>query len=219
MKIGSDRKESKISDVEITNATLSGRGGLAFLLRYIDNTGVCSMIEEKNGHLRQSGKGASIGECARQFMAFCMDGTNHSIARFDELKKDPGYAAVQERQVSDLLSTASVKRFFGKFNGTAHASYRSVLNELFIWRLRQEKPKVVILHLDTMVLDNNDAKSREGCNVTYKKVLGFQPLQINWGPYIVDMHFRSAAPMHLPSIVATNPIDCGLAKNCLMHSN
>ena len=47
------------------------------------------------------------------------------------------------------------------------------------------------MHLDTMVLDNNDAKIREGCNVTYKKVLGFQPLQINWGPYIVDMHFRS----------------------------
>jgi hypothetical protein len=42
-----------------------------------------------------------------------------------------------------------------------------------------------------MVLDNNDAKKREGCNSTYKKVLGFQPLQINWGPYIVDMHFRS----------------------------
>ena len=36
------------------------------------------------------------------------------------------------------------------------------------------------LHLDTMVLDNNDALQREGCNVTYKKVLGFQPLQINW---------------------------------------
>ena len=42
-----------------------------------------------------------------------------------------------------------------------------------------------------MVLDNDDAKKREGCKVTYKRVLGFQPLQINWGPYIADMHFRS----------------------------
>jgi len=191
MKIGSDRKECKIRDVEITNDTLSGRGGLSFMLRYIDNTGICSMIEDKFGHLRKSSKGESIGECARQFMAFSMDGTNHSIARFDELKKDPGHAAVLERNVSSLLSTASMKRFFSKFNGTTYASYRSLLNELFIWRLKQEKPDVVTLHLDTMVLDNNDAKVREGCNVTYKKVLGFQPLQINWGPYIVDVHFRS----------------------------
>lgn len=191
MKIASDRKECKISNVEITNDTLSDRGGLNFILRYIDNTGICSIIEEKFGHLRKSSKGESIGECSRQIMAFCMDGTNHSIARFDELKKDPGYAAVLERKNAALLSTASVKRFFSKFNGNTYASYRSILNELFIWRLKQEKPEVITLHIDTMVLDNNDAKLREGCNVTYKKVLGFQPLQINWGPYIVDLHFRS----------------------------
>ena len=191
MKIGSDRKECKISDVEITNDTLSGRGGLSFILRYLNRTGILPMIEEKFGHLRKSGKGESISECARQFMAFCMDGTKHSIARFDELKKDKGYAAVLERNTSELLSTASMKRFFRKFNGNSYASYRSLLNELFIWRLKEEKPRVIVLHLDTMVLDNNDAKIREGCNVTYKKVLGFQPLQINWGPYIVDMHFRS----------------------------
>ncbi|MDG5817160.1 IS1380 family transposase [Chitinispirillales bacterium ANBcel5] len=191
MKIGYDRKESKISDVEITNDTLSGRGGLSFILRYLDRTGFLPMIEEKFGHLRKSGKGESISECARQFISFCMDGTKHSIARFDELKKDPGYAAVIERDVDELLSTASMKRFFSKFNGNSYSSYRSLLNELFIWRLKQEKPSVVVLHLDTMVLDNNGAKVREGCNVTYKKVLGFQPLQINWGPYIVDMQFRS----------------------------
>jgi hypothetical protein len=42
-----------------------------------------------------------------------------------------------------------------------------------------------------MILDNNDAKKREGSAPTYKKVCGFQPLQINWGPYIIDVHFRS----------------------------
>lgn len=191
MKIGSDRKECKISDVEITNNTLSNRGGLSFMLRYFDKIGVPSTIENRFGHLRKSGKGESIVECARQFIAFCMDGTKHSIARFDELKRDPGYAAVLERTTDSLVSTSAVKRFFRKFSGTTYLSYRSILNDLFIWRLKQEKPSVIELHLDTMVLDNNDAKRREGCNVTYKKVLGFQPLQINWGPYIVDMHFRS----------------------------
>lgn len=191
MKIGSDRNESKINGVAITDDTLSNRGGLSFMLRYLDTIGISSMIEDRFGHLRQSSKGESIGECSRQFMAFCMDGTRHSMARFDELKKDPGYAAVLERATDSLISTAAAKRFFRKFRGATHLSYRSILNELFIWRLKQEKPSVITLHLDTMVLDNNDAKYREGCNVTYKKVLGFQPLQINWGPYMVDMHFRS----------------------------
>jgi hypothetical protein len=191
MKIASDRKENKINDVAITTDVLSNRGGLIFMLRYLDRIGISDIIEDQFGHLRQSHKGESISECARQIIAFCMDGTKHSIAQFDELKKDPGYAAILERTTDSLISTASAKRFFRKFNGNTHLSFRSILNELFIWRLMQEKPSVIKLHLDTMVLDNNDAKRREGCNVTYKRVLGFQPLQINWGPYIVDMHFRS----------------------------
>lgn len=191
MKIGSDRNENKINAVEVTNDTLSNRGGLSFMLRYLDNIGIYSKIEEKFGYLRKSSKGESISECARQFMALCMDGTRHSISRFDELKKDTGYAAVLERTTDTLISTSAAKRFFRKFRGNTYSSFRSILNGLFIWRLKQERPEVITLHLDTMVLDNDDAKKREGCKVTYKRVLGFQPLQINWGPYIADMHFRS----------------------------
>ena len=138
MKIGSDRNENKINAVEVTYDTLSNRGGLSFILRYLDNIGI---YEEKFGHLRKSRKGESIGECARQFMALCMDGTRHSISRFDELKKDPGYAPVLERDIDTLISTASAKRFFTKFRGNSYASYRSILNELFIWRLKKEKTR------------------------------------------------------------------------------
>ena len=191
MKIGFDRNDCKINKVEITDDTLSNRGGLSFIMRYLDNTGLISMIENSFGHLRQSGKGESISEIARQFIAFCIDGTKHSIARFDELKKDPGYAAVLECKTDKLTSTASVKRFFKKFRGNTYASFRTIINDIFIWRLKQERPEVIYLYLDTMVLDNDDAHKREGCNVTYKKVCGFQPLQINWGPYIVDVNFRS----------------------------
>ncbi|HLV30099.1 MAG TPA: IS1380 family transposase [Chitinispirillaceae bacterium] len=191
MKIASDRNENKINSVEITNDTLSNRGGLAFMMRYLDEIGIPSMIENRFGHLRKSSKGESIGECARQIMAFCMDGTKHSISRFDELKKDCGYAAVLECNTDKLISTAATKCFFRKFRGTTFLPYRSILNDLFIWRLKLEKPSIIKLHLDTMVLDNDNAKKREGCNVTYKKVHGFQPLQINWESHIVDMHFRS----------------------------
>jgi hypothetical protein len=41
-----------------------------------------------------------------------------------------------------------------------------------------------------MVLDNDDAKKREGCEPTYKRKKGFQPLHICWGPYLIDVIFR-----------------------------
>jgi hypothetical protein len=72
MKIGSDIKECKINGVDITNDTLSNRGGLSFMLRYIDTTGILSKIEDKFGYLRKSSKGETISECSRQMIAFVL---------------------------------------------------------------------------------------------------------------------------------------------------
>jgi hypothetical protein len=52
------------------------------------------------------------------------------------------------------------------------------------------KPEVVELGIDTMVMDNDEAKKREGVEPTYKKVKGFQPLQLTWERFIVDAIFR-----------------------------
>lgn len=191
MKIEWDKGNCKIDAIEITQDTLSNRGGLSFALRYIDSLGFFDKIEHRLGHLRKSSKADTISEVTRQIAAYFLDGSSHAISGFDALKKDTGYAAVLERPIEGLVSTATVKRYFRKFNGNAYAGFRSILNDLFVWRLSVEKPKVIILHLDTMVLDNDNAEKREGVNPTYKDVCGFQPLHINWGPYIIDMHFRS----------------------------
>ena len=65
------------------------------------------------------------------------------------------------------------------------------MQEIFIWRLCLEKPEVVILDLDVMVLDNDDALKREGVTPTYKKVKGFAPLQMVYGRTIIDAVFRA----------------------------
>ena len=39
-------------------------------------------------------------------------------------------------------------------------------------------------------MDNNGAELRHGVQPTYKKVKGFQPLQLNWKGYSVDAMFR-----------------------------
>ena len=64
------------------------------------------------------------------------------------------------------------------------------MQELFVWRLHITQPSIILLDMDTMVLDNDDAKKRQGVDVTYKNKCGFQPLQITWQGKIVDAMFR-----------------------------
>ncbi len=68
--------------------------------------------------------------------------------------------------------------------------FRKTLRKMFVWRWRIEKPDVIDLTIDTMVMDNNEAHKREGAQPTYKKKKGFQPLQIIWKNKIVDAIFR-----------------------------
>jgi len=69
--------------------------------------------------------------------------------------------------------------------------FRKVLQKLFLWRLGIAKPALIVLGLDTMVMDNDEADKRHGVKPTYKKVKGFQPLQLTWGRFIIDAIFRS----------------------------
>lgn len=52
---------------------------------------------------------------------------------------------------------------------------------------------MITLFIDSVVWDNNDAQQRQGVEPTYAKVKGFQPLEISWGPYVVDAIFRSGS--------------------------
>jgi hypothetical protein len=191
MKIASNKSSRKISGIEITNEIINGRGGLSLVMRYLDSLGILARIENQYGHFRKSSKGDPIGELVRQIMAYFINGDLRAISGFDSLRNDNGYAAILERSATELIGSAKVKRFFKKFNCTGFAGFRSILNDMFIWRLKTEKPGEIVLHIDTMVLDNDDAQKREGVEPTYKQVCGYQPLQINWGPYIIDVNFRS----------------------------
>ena len=64
------------------------------------------------------------------------------------------------------------------------------MQELFIWRLNLKKPEEIELFIDTFVMDNDEAKKRHGVQPTYKKVKGFQTLQMTWNRYMIDTVFR-----------------------------
>jgi len=184
-------KQAKISKIEITSDKISGRGGLFFFLRYIENTGFFQLFEKQFHFLKSTAKGLSIFQFTKQLFVHFIDGTDISATGFDRRRNDEAYTSLLENRAEQMASSHQIKRMFRKLLPIGNRIYRFILLEFFIWRLNVQKPKIIILFGDTVVFDNDDALKREGVNPTYKKKKGFQPLQISWGPYVVDALFRS----------------------------
>ena len=184
------RERRKIARLETTNDNLTSRGGLAFFVKYVEAVGVMRLLLAKFEGVRKNAKGVTVANMFLQVLYFFFDGTSRHVSYFDELKKDSGYTAVVEMPDKQVASSHAVKRFFGGFSIFRAAAFRWVLKELFVWRLKLNQPVLVTLTLDTMVMDNDEAQKRQGCDPTYKKVKGFQPLQLIWEGKIVDAIFR-----------------------------
>jgi len=185
---------TKITKIGITNDKISARGGLPLFLRYVENIKLYSLISSTFATMvLKSKKGLQLGQFLKQMFAFCMDGTNTAISHFDQLKTDDGYAALLENSTEDMASSHQIKRFFIKLSIVTNLIFNKILHELFIWRLKIECPEIIFLGIDTMVLDNDGAKKREGNETTYKKKKGFQPLHLCWGPFLIDVLFRKGS--------------------------
>ncbi len=185
---------AKITKIGITNDKISGRGGLPLFLRYTETIGLYRLISGTTlSLLTISSKGLGLQQFLKQVFAFFIDGTDMSISSFDHKKKDEGYTALLENKVDEMASSHQIKRFFLKVSIITSLIFNKILHELFIWRLKITKPKIIELGIDTMVMDNDDAKKREGNEPTYKKKKGFQPLHICWGPFLIDVLFRKGS--------------------------
>jgi hypothetical protein len=187
-----DTKSNRIiNDVEVTSDVLSSRAGLALFVRYLRNIVLFPYLEDLFCKIRKSRKGQDISEIFKQLFCFFIDGTSRHVVYFDTLKKDEGYAGSIETAPENMLSSHAVKRFFSAIWLPWRFMFRKVLHKLFLWRLHIVQPAAIVLGLDTMVMDNNEADKREGVKPTYKKEKGFQPLQLTWARFIIDAIFRS----------------------------
>lgn len=182
--------ERFIDGIETTSDRLTGRAGLVVFSRYLRGIGIFPHLNRLFGSLRKSRKGLPVVEIFHQLFCFFLDGTSRHLSYFDALKQDLGYAGAIETAREAMLSSHAVKRFFGAFGMWRIWLFRGVLGQLFLWRLRLVKPAVIELGVDTMVMDNDEAPHREGAAPTYKRVKGFQPLQVTWGRFIIDAVFR-----------------------------
>ncbi len=185
------KSNRKIDAVGITGNVMTSRAGLTLYVRYLRNIALLPYIEQLFGPLRKSCKGQALTEIFKQMFCFLMDGTSRHLVYFDSLKNDEGYARTIETDSDHMLSSHSVKRFYQSLLVHWTHLFRQVLLRLFGWRLQIVKPLVIILGIDTMVMDNDEAEKREGVKPTYKKEKGFQPLQMTWSRFIVDALFRS----------------------------
>ncbi len=186
----SGKKQGKIIKVEATSEKLSGRGGLFFFLRFVENIGFYSRFQNYFADVKGSAKGLSMAQFIKQILAFFIDGDDLSMTGFDRRKKDDAYQLLLENTNEEMASSHQMKRFFNRLMYVPTLVYRTILLHLFIWHLHVEKPSVIVLFGDTVVWNNDDANKRQGVEPTYKKQKGFQPLQISWGPNIVDSLFR-----------------------------
>lgn len=176
--------------VEITTDTLTGRGGLSLFVRYLRHIEIFPQIKTFFGSMRRSRKGLPIVEIFKQLFCFFVDGTSRHLVYFDSLAQDAGYAAATETNPHGMLSSHAVKRFFRSFWWPRIYLFRHLLQRLFLWRLGLQQPDVIVLGIDTMVMDNDKARVRHGVKPTYKRVKGFQPLQMTWQGFIIDAVFR-----------------------------
>ena len=184
------RLSQGIDKFEATSDTLTGRGGLVLFSRYVEGVGILGLLEDCFGDLRGSLKGLAIWKLFHQVLCFFFDGTSRNLSYFDQSQKDEGYAGAIQVLPEEMASSHTVKRFFRLFSWVAGGTFRKVLRQLFLWRLRIEQPDVIKVTLDSMVMDNDEAEKRHGASPTYKKVKGFQPLQVTWKGKIVDAIFR-----------------------------
>lgn len=183
-------KAHSVNKIESTERELNSRAGLAPIAEYLDHHGILKMISTEFADKKSSSKGSSVAFLVLQILAFFIDGTKLSLVWFDTLQRDASHARVLGIPVEQLASSHMIKRFLRKFTMSSMRVFERIELSLFKWRLSVEKPKELSISIDSVVYDNDDALKREGVSPTYKKVKGFQPVNVLWNGYTVLSRFR-----------------------------
>jgi len=189
-KAKKSKSQVKISHIEATQDNLTDRAGMLLFSRYLEQIGILSFLCPYFMAVRTRNRGVTVHNILKQIICFLADGTRRHLTYFDSLKQDEGYASMIEMPDDQMMSSHSLKRFVSKLAFMRIWGIRRVLKRIFIRQLNRTKPDVIELGIDTMVMDNDDAPQKEAVKPTYKKVKGFQPLQMYWNDRIVDAVFR-----------------------------
>ena len=106
----------------------------------METIGIVALLLNKFTGLKKSAKGVRWAICFCRALYFFFDGTSRHLCYFDDLQREEGYAAVVQMPRRQMASSHAMKRFFGAFRMFHAVAFRWVLQQLFLWRLQQQKP-------------------------------------------------------------------------------
>ena len=97
------KSKCKISKVDVTGDTLTGRGGVVLFVRYLSQVNIYALLVDAFSRVRRSEKGQPVWNIFKQIFCFFYDGTSRHLVYFDQLKRDEGYAAVIENTSGEMI--------------------------------------------------------------------------------------------------------------------
>ena len=125
--------KKRITKLEVTEDTLTSRGGLAFFVKYVESIGIVELLLKQFAGMRKNAKGVRVKNMLLQVLYFFFDGTSRHLNYFDELKKDSAYAALIEMPDRQVASSHAVKRFFSITSICASSGVRARMRSAKDW--------------------------------------------------------------------------------------
>jgi hypothetical protein len=122
---------------------------MALFVKYLSSIEIYTLLEIFFGNIRRNNKGLSVWNIFKQIFCWFYYGTSRYLNYLDQLKGDEGYASIIENDHDEMTSSHQMKRFFKSFSWVCGGVFRKILRKMFIWRLRIEKPDLIVYFSST----------------------------------------------------------------------
>jgi hypothetical protein len=96
MKQNAYKSKCKINKIGVTDDTLTGRGGMALFVKYLNSVEIYPLLQSFFGEIRKNNKGLPVWNIFKQIFCWFYDGTSRHLNYLDQLKGDEGYASIIE---------------------------------------------------------------------------------------------------------------------------
>ena len=80
------KSKCKIDKIGVTDDTLTGRGGMALFVKYLNSVEIYPILQSLFGDIRRNNKGLAVWNIFKQIFCWFYDGTSRHLNYFDQLK-------------------------------------------------------------------------------------------------------------------------------------
>ena len=166
-------KSNKKIKINFNGGELSSDGGLLLFKEFMNKMGVERLIKEKfkttdSAHRREHKDDSNLLQVIYQVI-----GAYFTDDSADELRHDPIFTAILEKDA--LASQPTLSRFYNRMDGDTLAQFNEIIRGLRRKIYILKKPQMVLLDLDSALLETYGQQEGEGFNFHYR-AHGYHPL-------------------------------------------